>query len=306
MIGGFVLIMVGALFVFLIWLAKIDIDTDYTAYDIYFEESVAGLGKAGDVRYNGIPVGQVTSIKIAPEDPSKVLVQVKIESSAPILEDSVAVLSMQGLTGVAFVQIEGGSSASSMLEPEDGEERAVIRSRTSPIQDLFVGAPDLINEALISIGRLNTLLGDDNLERFAGILQNSEDFTGGLAARTENIEAVLVELETALRDFQSTAKAVQSVAEKADALMGEDVGEAVAEMHKLVIAANGLVGDLRGVVNENRGAVSAFTSTTLPEVSRLVSDARKLAITLERLAERLAESPAEVLFSPGKPEYEVK
>lgn len=306
LIGSFVLIMVGALFAFLVWLVGADIDREYVEYDVYFEESVAGLSRAGDVRYNGVPVGQVLRIMLAPNDPGKVLVQVKIDSTVPILEDSVAVLAMQGLTGIAFVQIEGGSPDSAPLQPVEGEEHLVIRSRTSPIQEFFVGGPDLINATLIAVGRINMLLGDDNLTRVADILDNSAKFTGGLADRTEDAGRVLTELELALKEFRATAKVVQSVASKAGALLDEDGQAAMADLKSLLHSGDLLIAELRAVVSENKGAVAAFTSGTLPEISRLVSDARRLAIALSHLAERLEDNAADVIFNAGPPEFEVE
>ena len=298
--------MIGFLFAFLIWLAKVDIDREYVEYDIYFEESVAGLLKASNVQYNGIPVGKVLSISIAPDDPSKVLVHIRIDSDVPILVDSVAVLSMQGLTGVLIVQIEGGSPDSEHLLPGDEEERAVIASRVSPIQELFVGGPDLINEAIITVGRLNKLLGDENLANIAAVLENAENLSGALAAQSGNFERIFSDLQFALVDLRRAAVAAERVASKTNELLADDVKVAMGGLRDLLTTANSLAENLDGVVGDNRAAVTAFASGTLPEISRLVVDMRRLAIAVSQLAEKLEANPSELIFGTPRPEYKTE
>lgn len=306
LIGGFVVILTGLLFAFLIWLAKVDIDREYVEYDIYFEESVAGLLKSSNVQYNGIPVGKVLSISIAPDDPSKVLVHIRIDSDVPILVDSVAVLSMQGLTGVLIVQIEGGSPDSAYLLPGDEDERAVIASRVSPIQELFVGGPDLINEAIITVGRLNKLLGDENLANIASVLENADTLSSALAAQSGNFERIFSDLQFALVDLRRAAVAAERVASKTNELLADDVKVAMGGLRDLLTTANSLAENLDSVVGDNRAAVTAFASGTLPEISRLVVDMRRLAIAVSQLAEKLEANPSELIFGTPRPEYKTE
>ncbi|MBT3332358.1 MAG: MCE family protein, partial [Rhodospirillaceae bacterium] len=84
MIGSFVLVVVLGLFGFVLWLAKIEIDQEFAYFGITFEEAVSGLSIGGDVRYNGIPVGTVTLIEIAPNDPSRVQVTLEVKRDTPV------------------------------------------------------------------------------------------------------------------------------------------------------------------------------------------------------------------------------
>ena len=69
LIGAFTLAgIIGAL-AFLLWLAKVQVDRQYAYYEVLFD-SVSGLSEAAGVDYNGLPVGQVVSLKIDPENPS--------------------------------------------------------------------------------------------------------------------------------------------------------------------------------------------------------------------------------------------
>ena len=77
LIGAFTLIGILIGFGFVLWLAKVEVDRQYAYYDILFD-NVSGLSEAGDVRYNGLPVGQVVELRLAPQDPSKVLVRIEV------------------------------------------------------------------------------------------------------------------------------------------------------------------------------------------------------------------------------------
>lgn len=292
LIGAFMVVMVAGFLGFLIWLAKVDIDQEFGEYDIYFDESVAGLTKSSVVQYNGIPVGQVWDIRIDPNNPNRVLVKVEIESDIDIYENSVAVLAMQGITGVAYVQIEGGTSGSPILITDDEGVTPVIQSRISPIQELFTGAPDFINQAIEVVNKINELLNEENRTSIGNILRNVDDVTGNLAEGTEDIAAVIDELN----------KAIQSVGDAASAIAGVAT-EIEGDLDGVLEGANELIAQLNSLVNKNEGAVTTFTNGTLPEISRLVVDARRLAIALSSLAESLENDPTGLIFSPNKPEY---
>ena len=107
LVGVFTIVGLVAVMGFTLWLAKVQIDRTYAQYDIVFD-SVAGLGQASTVRYNGVEVGKVLSIALDRDDPALVRVRIEIYASTPVREDTLATLSSQGVTGVSFVALAGG------------------------------------------------------------------------------------------------------------------------------------------------------------------------------------------------------
>ena len=134
LIGGFVIATVVAFLGFVVWMAKIEIDQEFERYDIYFEGSVSGLSVAGEVRYKGVPVGSVQEIVIDPKVPNRVRVTIKVGASTPIKEDTVAQLELQGITGVSYVQLTGGSPTSPALKIQSGQRFPVIVSKPSQFE----------------------------------------------------------------------------------------------------------------------------------------------------------------------------
>lgn len=302
LIGSFMLILIFGLLGFILWLAKVDGDRDYQRYLIFFEGSVTGLNEGSAVRLNGVPVGTVLEISIPRDDPSKVRVLVRIESDVPILEGSTARLELQGFIGVTFVQISGGQSGGDIVA-RAGEELPVIPSERSPIQQVFEEAPNLINEAILAISNLRELLGPGNQAHIAAILANMETVSDSFADRAEDIEKVLGRMDSAIADFQQTARAFTALAESGRTLVDGEARALLVQATGTAAAAERMIGELDGLVADNREGVSRFVNSALPEAARLVADLRQLSLRLNRVVETFEERPQEALFGSSLPEY---
>jgi phospholipid/cholesterol/gamma-HCH transport system substrate-binding protein len=205
LIGAFTLLSVlGALGLFL-WLAKVEIDRQYAYYDILFDD-VSGLGAAGDVRYNGLPVGQVVDLRFDAEDPSRVRIRIEVRADTPVTTETVAQLQSQGVTGVAFVGLSGGSPEASRLP--DG---SVIPSERSALQSVFEGAPLLLERAVTLLEDVNAVFSEDNRAAIDTILQNT-------AAATERLDSTLTNLESLSGDLSLAAREVAEFSDRLGAL----------------------------------------------------------------------------------------
>lgn len=129
LIGAFTLLSILGTLAFFIWLASVQVNKQYQSYGILFED-VSGLDPSGDVSFNGISVGRVIGLRIAEEDPSKVFTTIEIEAATPIRSDTIAQLQSQGVTGVAYISLSGGTPAAPPLV-ENSEGWQIIPSRRS-------------------------------------------------------------------------------------------------------------------------------------------------------------------------------
>src|SRR3546814_19808499 len=86
-----------------LWAAKFTSDAAWREYDVIFKEPVSGLTTGSPVQYNGIGVGTVRDLSLAPDDPRQVIARVRLRSSTPVLEDTEASPVFIGLNGVAFI-----------------------------------------------------------------------------------------------------------------------------------------------------------------------------------------------------------
>lgn len=210
LIGAFTLLsMLGALGLFL-WLAKVEIDRQYAYYDILFED-VSGLGAAGDVRYNGLPVGQVVDLRFDEEDPSRVRIRIEVSADTPVTTETVAQLQSQGVTGVAFVGLSGGSPDAARLP--DG---SVIPSERSALQSVFEGAPLLLERAVGLLEDVNEVFSEDNRAAIDTILQNTAAATERLDSTLTNLEALSEDLGLAAREVAAFSDRLGALADTAD------------------------------------------------------------------------------------------
>ena len=84
MIGAFTLATAAFLLLFGLWAAKYTSDKDWRYYNVVFDEAVTGLTEGGSVQYNGISVGSVDTLSLAPDDPRKVIAHVKLRATTPV------------------------------------------------------------------------------------------------------------------------------------------------------------------------------------------------------------------------------
>ncbi len=304
LIGTFLLLMVGALFGFVVWLARFD-RGGAQSYDIFFRGSVTGLAEGAPVRFQGVPIGQVRKIALMPDDPGVVRVRASVNEGTPILRGATATLELQGLTGVAFVQIEGGFRGQPPIVPEPGQDVAVIPSRPSAFQSLFQNAPQLIEQATVAVNRLGIVLNESNRKNFAQTLANINTVTGGLAQKTPQLQQSIDGLSSTMAELKSAAHSIDALAKSASGPVAEQLPALLSDTRTVMRNADGAVKELQSLLKAGQPAVAGLSDTTVPEINRLMVDLRALSRSLQSTAERLETGGAASLFSrESVPEYE--
>jgi len=179
-VGAFVVLIVvlGTLFVY--WYSDSREHKDYTRYEIYFEGSVSGLARGSAVRYLGVDVGRVVSMRVDPRDAARVQVIADIDSSAPISAKTAAELSLQGVTGLLYIDLLSNNGNRQLTSAVPSEEYPVIRSVRSNFDVLLSTLPELVGLAKEVVNRANTLLSDKNLAAVSGSLRNIDRATAQL------------------------------------------------------------------------------------------------------------------------------
>jgi phospholipid/cholesterol/gamma-HCH transport system substrate-binding protein len=298
LVGAVVLVLLAGLAAFSVWLVGADVDRNVAVYEIVFAGSVSGLPEGGQVLYRGIPVGRVADIRIDPDNVEQVLVTVELEKGTPIKEDTVATLEMQGITGIAYVQLRGGTEASAPLVAT-GDRPARIASRPSALEQVFESTPELLVHAVVVADRLTRLLSDDNIAQISAAIDHVARVTGTLAAHDDDLDAFLagagsagpriadltdelVLLTADLRDL--TAKLDQRFAG-----VGDDLVATLTELQGAAGQLDGLVGDLRQPLDD-------FASTGLYEFTQLVGETRLLVAALTRITKEFERDPAGFLL----------
>lgn len=317
LVGAFAVAVVLAGLGLIGWFAKSRVNQDYVQYEIHFQGSVAGLNEGSDVRYNGIRVGRVASLELNPENPSEVRALVKLYPTTPIRTDSIASLNFQGLTGVAYVQISGGSPGAPLLRVASKDPIPVIPSRRSGLEQLVAGAPDLVANATQLLQQLTKITGQENQKSLANLLKNLNAISASVADHRPDTDKVLAnagaisqQLVAMAAKLNDLTDRLNRVADRAndtlgatDKLVNGDVAGFVHEA-RLAAASYRQAGEsLQTVLNRNQTAIEAFSGDGLTQVTRLAADTRQLVVTLDRLAQRFESEPGRFLLGRPVPEY---
>jgi phospholipid/cholesterol/gamma-HCH transport system substrate-binding protein len=271
-VGAFTLVLILGLVSSVVWLADIEFDEKYARYDIFFKGSVTGLKTGNAVRYRGVPVGVVTDMGINPDNVEQVRVTIEVPHDTPVKEDAVASLEFQGITGVAYVQITGGTHDAAVLVKKNGQKRAVIPSKFSGIQEVLEAAPELINRIITLVESANKIINEDSQKNIAQTILNLRTITETLSEGSGDIRGLLkdgssmvMELRSASTDVRhlvgDARTQVNSIGREAQATVAEVrglVGDFRADSRMLVQDLHATVGSLKKVADEASGAVQGI------------------------------------------------
>ena len=288
LVGAFVLLLGAVLIGGVLWIASGgSMQKKHDLYAVIEEESVAGLSVNAPVKYNGVDVGKVHDIRLDPADPERVRLTLAIQRGTPIKVDTVAILQTQGLTGITYIELDGGSRAALPLEPSGQEPYPVIGTKPSRTARLDSVLTTVLAKLDGASSKVDAVLSDDNRAALKSALADIAAVSRTVAARKDVIDAGLV---NAARTAESSARATA------------DLGPVIARMGRAAEAIEKMAGDVALAANSAATAASAVGSDAhqvaaeaLPEIRRLFGELNDLSSSLRRLSEQTARDPAGLL-----------
>jgi phospholipid/cholesterol/gamma-HCH transport system substrate-binding protein len=185
LIGLFVLAAVGAVFGFVYWLHNAGGLGARTTYQVRFENTVSGLLPGAAVLFNGIRVGEVTDLRLSPDNPRQITAAIAVAPGTPVRADTHVGLDFQGLTGVPVIALEGGS-ASAQWSTSPGEPQVLVADPLAG-QSMTQAARDALR-------RVDAVLAE-NSEPLRDTIANLKTFSATLARNSDRIDGILTGLE---------------------------------------------------------------------------------------------------------------
>ena len=293
-VGVFTVLVILAGLGFFLWLAKVQIDKTYTQYDIIFD-SVSGLAQSSPVTFNGVNVGKVLTITLDRADPSRVRVRIEVSATTPVRMGTQATLASQGVTGVAFVGLNGGDAGADRLPLDAFTGVAVIPSKASPVQNLLETAPDLLNKAVKVLNDAGRFTTQENADHVTQILSNLDDASGRMNQVVDDLSKATASIAKASDNIATFSDKLNGVAITADGTL-KDARTTLANIDAFATSANGALQDVRTTL----GHVDDLTGKGLPQ---LTTQASKLLNDLSNLVQRIERDPARFFLGNRTPEY---
>jgi phospholipid/cholesterol/gamma-HCH transport system substrate-binding protein len=294
LIGLFTLIVVVAALLFGLWLAKSSSDRQFSYYQVVFNEAVTGLSTGSAVQYNGIKVGDVTQLKLDAQDPRKVLAWIRLGGDTPVRQDTHAKLALTGVTGLAVIQLSGGSPGSPPLESKNGE-LPVIVADPSPLSRILANGEDLVMNINDVVARAGALLSPENMDRISRTLDHLDKATGAIADQRDDIRTLLRQLAEASRQANETLAQTQKLVQSANGLVDnqgkatlDSARNALASVERVTANIDQLLSDNRAAIN---GGMQGFS-----ELAPAIRELRDAAGSLRGVTRRLDDNPTGFLL----------
>lgn len=296
LIGLFTLVIVAGAFFFVYWFAATDTGRQRTMVEIVFTGSVSGLSRGAAVTFNGIRVGEVTSLAIDPENPANVLGRVAVDLQTPLRADTSARLEFAGLTGIANVALIGGDPAAPPLVPAPNAVIPRIQAEPSEFQDLIESARNIAQRASDVFDRFDSLVAQND-QAVAETVQNVRVFSQALADNApaidrfleqvgaaaervgplaESLDALAVNVNQVIAavDAESVARSVSNVESFTEALAGsrERIDSVFADASQIAERLNAAAGGVEDTVESARAIVAAIDAGAIEVVVANVRD----------------------------------
>lgn len=301
LVGVFTTLLVIGGLVLAVWLGNVQVGRE-DKYRIIFPGPVRGVAKGGEVQFNGIKVGEVASVRLLPQDTSKIMVDIKVDRETPVRVDSDASTAMQGISGINVISISAGDPKRPLLRDVSHDDPPIIRAKANALASLLQDGGEVMSSAGEVLDRLNRVLSDRNVANLSGTMADLRQVSGELAANRAmfaNAASAVAKLDATMDDAQATMGHV-------DALVQGDGRRAVAN-------AADAASELKDTVSEARRAIAGLNATNgavggkvLPQISDTMRALQDLTQSADTLLESIRQDPRGTLLKGASRERELK
>ncbi|NCP13450.1 MAG: MCE family protein [Sphingomonadales bacterium] len=307
-VGAVTLVLLAALAAFIVWIARLG-EGKQDEFDIFYGQSVTGLAKGSQVSFAGVPVGQVTEIALAKDNPEFVRVRIKVGEDVPILVGTQATI-QASFTGVSTILLDGARKDNPAITCETTacpEGRPVIPPGRGGFGEIVANAPLLLERLATLTEQLNTILGPDNQQELAGILRNTNRLTSGMADAAPELSANLKEFRVTMQEFNETLDAAEKLVLTTDSLLNDEGKPLTRELRATLKSANTALASLSATLEDTRPAVRQLRTSTLPNAEVTLQDLRATSRALRAITEKLeSEGAGALVGGQSLPDYKPK
>jgi phospholipid/cholesterol/gamma-HCH transport system substrate-binding protein len=291
-VGAFVLLVIAMAVSFVFWYTDQQDKRTYQRYEIYFPGSVSGLTAGSPVRYLGVDVGKVVRIKLDPQQHKTVQVIVDIDSTAPIDDRTRASLSLQGVTGLLFIDLEQDPKAESTGVMAQGQNYPMIRSRRSDFDVLLSNLPALTTHLVELADHFNNIFSDDNVHALKETLDNARLASEHLPGTVREVQQLVADVRRTTLEVQGTVAELHGVITDAS----PELKTAFANIRQISDNLAKTTTRLNAFVAENEPGFSRFSNQSLPQFEQLLRESRQAVRDFRDLSRSLKQNPSQLIY----------
>lgn len=311
LIGTFAIIVSAAMMLFALWFARASFNQTFAIYDVVFIGPVRGLATGGEVRFQGIKVGELTNLRLDPKDPNRVLARVRIDANTPVRTSTTAQLEPLGLTGVSLIQLGAGDPKDPALRPKLGQPPPQIEGKPGQFEGLLAAGESVALSAEQALQAVRGVLSPANVKNFSKIIADLEQLSAELAknkAVISNADAAMLQVGAAADSIAKAAAAVETLSGHVDQRLEPllvEVSGTLEQAHKTLAAVERTADTGTQALGRIEDAAGVAAADTLPELGTAAEDLRKLAASLNVVADELNQNPSGFLLNSKRPTVKV-
>lgn len=281
MAGIFTLVLLAAAVLIGLWLNRDRVER--VPYELATKLSVPGLNPQAAVRYRGLDVGRVDEISFDPKVPGQILVHISVKPDTPITQSTYGTLGYQGVTGIAYVQLDDDGS-NPVKVPSNKDQIARIEMRPSLLDNLQSKGMAILVQAEELTKRFNTLLDPANQK--------------AMLAAFDNVSKAATEIEAIPRQLQPTLDRLPALTREAQLTL-TSIARLSKDVNKLTTGLQAPGGPI-AKISESADQIGAVANKIEFEALPLTNDLRATMRSINRTMRSLNEQPQSILFgSPG-------
>jgi phospholipid/cholesterol/gamma-HCH transport system substrate-binding protein len=296
--GIFVAVLSLLLLLLAAWLTRDTGQRDI--YEISTRETVTGLQPQAPVRYRGVDVGKVDTIGFDARTPGNVLMRLEVDRAAPVTRETFATLSFQGVTGLAFVQLDDSGKPAPRLAPNDEVPPRIPPGLLAKLQDKGEKILDQVEQATI---RINKVLDDPNQKRLAAALENVGQAASSISQLSTQLTSVInaqlgperVDIPAFVKNANATVTSLRGTADEAKSTIAE-IGRTARRLNQPDGPMDRLGEGAEGLAH----AADSFNAATLPRINRVAEDASRAVRRLSRTVNGINDNPQSLIFGTGR------
>lgn len=311
LIGGFAIGVSVVMMLFALWFARASFNQTFAVYDVVFVGPVRGLATGGEVRFQGIKVGELTNLRLDPKDPNRVLARVRIDANTPVRTSTTAQLEPLGLTGVSLIQLGAGNPKDPALKGKLGQAPPQIMGKPGQFEGLLAAGESVAVSAEQALQSVRTVLSPANVENFSNIIADLRK----LSAELSKNKAIIGDADTAMIQVREAALSISNAAIAVEKLSGNvdqrlepvltEVSSTLQQARKSLAAIERTADTGTQALTNIESAAGIAAVDTLPELGAAAEDLRRLAASLDVVVDELNQDPTGFLISSKRPTIKV-
>jgi phospholipid/cholesterol/gamma-HCH transport system substrate-binding protein len=283
-VGIFVVALTTFLFSVIIWMSVVGQGRLYHTYIVYVREDVTGLSEENPVRFNGVKVGYVDSIRLDEKNPKLVKLVLRIQPGVPVTTSTYAILNAQGITGVVYVNLKADSENPTLLTALPDHRYPIIPSRPSLLVQLSETLPEMTHDIQKLTSSVGQILDDQNRESIKTTLKNVATLSKTLADNSRDFTDTLHYLDNTMANISAVSDHLPS--------MVNQVNKTLVSVDQLSVGMNQTSKSIQDTMKSGQIVIHHFSSEVIPNAQQALSNLSTATMGVAQLTGQLQRDPS--------------